>query len=173
MSSSSQTGSVSSQKQVLFWLLVAGFLAVVVAYDQSVLYLYAPRPVAVLVALVLVCPGLYFLGGRNRLTYGVMALVAVAPFAVAPLPGTTLKNFYLDCEAIEQGETKQQVTKRMAGYSTSLDAWGSKQKATIEQAPGASGETPYIYTPSEAHDADFCMVYLRGDVVERVVLSPD
>ena len=173
MSSSLQTGKVGSQKNLPFWMLVVAFLAVVVAYDQSAFYLYAPRPAIALAALVLVCPGLYFLGGRSRLAYGAMALVVLAPFAVAPLPGTALKNFYLDCGAIEQGETKQQVAERMAGYSTSLDAWGSKQEDSIEQAPGVSRETPYIYTPSKGHDSDFCMVYLRGGVVERVVLSPD
>lgn len=149
MSSSLQTGNVVSQKKLPFWVLVVTFLAMVVTYDQSAFYLYAPRLVIALAALVLVCPGLYFLGGRSRLAYSVMALVVLAPLAVAPLPGTALKNFYLDCGAIEQGETKQQVAERMAGYSTSLDAWGSKQEDSIDQAPGASRELPYIYTPSE------------------------
>lgn len=160
-------------KRYVFWIVLVGFLVLVVAYDQSAFYLYVPRLGALLVAVVVVCPALYFLGADKRVAFGAMVLAAVSPFVVAPFPGTTLKRFYLDCSAIEQGETREQVAARMQGYSTSLKAWGADQPSAITEGATESGETPYIYTPSPAHDADFCMVYLADGVVDRVVISPD
>jgi hypothetical protein len=145
----------------------------VIAYDQLVLYLYVPRFVVAALLVGIACPLLRLLGGARAWVYALMAAVGLAPFWVAPWGGTLLKQFYLDCAAIAVASTKGEVSTRMAPYSTSLREWGTTQSPSILESDIESTDTPYIYTPSERHAADFCMVYLRGGVVDRVVMSPD
>lgn len=164
---------MSRWRQYAFWILVAAFLVLIVGYDQSAFCLYLPRRLVVLLTIVLVCPALYLLSVDKRLAFAAIALAALSPYIIAPFAATKLKRFYLDCSAIEQGATKDQVSAHMAGYSTSLDAWGGSQATAVSEAPSDSGSTPFIYTPSPEYDADFCMVYLVNGLVERVVLSPD
>lgn len=63
-------------KRYVFWIVLVGFLLLVVAYDQSAFYLYLPRLGAVVVALVVVCPALYVLGADKRVAFGAMVLAA-------------------------------------------------------------------------------------------------
>ena len=164
---------MSRLRPYAFWILVAAFLILIVAYDQSAFYLYVSRAWVVLLSIVLICPALYLLSVDKRFALAAMTLAALSPYIISPFAATKLKRFYLDCSAIEQGETKDQVSAHMAGYSASLDAWGGSQASTVSEAPNDSGSTPFIYTPSPEYDADFCMVYLVNGVVERAVLAPD
>ena len=158
-------------KQYLFWLAIVTLFVIVIIYDQSAVYFYIHR-IFLVCALALIALCLRRLADANWKTYGAIALVIVSPYAVAPLPGTFLKNFFLNCGAIERGETKEEVAARMSRYATSLGVWGW-QPTTIDEASPDSGRTPYIYIPSKAYDADFCMIYLRENKVDRVVISPD
>lgn len=160
-------------RSTLLWIVLGSAFALVLAYDQSALYLYAPRLLASLAILVLVGPALYFLAPSRSAAFVAVAFSTLSPSIVAPIGVTTLKRFYLACGAIERGNTPEEVASRMDGYSTSLAAWGAGQPATILDAAMESGNRPYIFTPSSAHDADFCMVYLSGGVVDRTLMSPD
>ena len=145
-----------------------------VAYDQFGLYLYIPRILVAGVVGVLFALAVAIVSRNTIMSMFAAASVFSCVYLIAPFGFTTIKSFYLDCARIEIGQSKFEVSQVMGEYSSTVLGWNHSQPESILEASASSQDTPYIYVPGEErYDSDFCMVYLREDRVERVVISPD
>jgi len=162
---------VARVRTVLFRAAVIGLALFTVLADVSSLFVYLPRWLIGVVALLVLLPA----STRSKRWHrgAAVALLVALPYALAPVRWNFLKSFYADCESLHPGMTMAEARAVMAPYGGDLPAWfaGARMAGVAESAEERSARVLVI--PSPAYSADWCVLYPSGDRLARVVISPD
>ncbi len=156
----------------VFLLIWIGSLILLTGMDVNNLFVYLPRWLIYLIVCALILP---FAPGKYWPLKTVLLGIWLMWLLLLPsMRWNTLKAFYIDCANIQQGMTLSEVRQRMTPY-VEADNATDFFSAYMAEAPETSAEhnTRILFIPTEVDQADWCVVYPRGQQVKAVVISPD
>jgi hypothetical protein len=182
------------KKLALAFLITLTLLLIVVAtlFDMGCGFVYLPRlPIAVMASLAV----LPFAFASRRATLVCSAIIFAAILGISQVRWNHLKSFFIDADSLRAGMTLTDVRHRMSPYlevdksNPPMPPPPPEILAQFPEAfkpPGFYGavvpglqetneehESRILFIPDESHNADWCIVYSKDGIVERVEISPD
>lgn len=163
-----KTGTKRSAAFFLF-LGVAGHVLYVL--DKQMLFAYMPYWLALAACAVILVP----LVPKGPWIIKTAALCLFAVWLVAILPksrSSELKGFYVDAWSLQRGMSIAQADETMAKYVKNPAGPLSGAHMVGIAESGDEHDARILYAHKD-HPADWCVVYPKNGIVQRVVIHPD
>lgn len=159
------------KRSVAFFLLIGAAGYMLYGLDRQMLFAYMPYWIALLACAIVLLP----LIPKGPWILKTIALISFAFWLLVILPRTRsseLKGFYADAWSLKPGMSIAQVDEIMARYekNPSSPLSGAHLVGVTESTAEHDSRILYVH---KDHPADWCVVYPKGETVQRVVIHPD
>ena len=160
-----------TKRSAAFFLLLGAACCMLCGLDGQMLFAYMPYWVALGICAAVLFP----LVPHGPWVLKTVALTIFAIWLLAILPRTKsseLKGFYVDAWSLRRGMGVAQADAIMSKYvkNPSGPLSGAGMVGIDESAAERDARILYVH---KDHPADWCVVYPKDGIVQRVVIHPD
>lgn len=160
-----------TKRSAVFFLLLGVASYVLYGLDKQMLFAYMPYWLVLVVCAAILTP--LIPKGPWILKTAALTLFAIWLLAILPKSRSTeLKGFYVDAWSLKRGMSVTQAEGIMAKYvkNPSGPLSGASMVGITESME--EHDARILYTHKD-HPADWCVVYPKDGIVQRVVIHPD
>ena len=160
-----------TKRSIVFFMLVVAAGWVLYALDKQMLFAYMPYWAALIACLIVLLP----LVPRGPVFAKAITLLLLSAWIAVVLPrlrSTELKEFYVNAWSLEPGMLMTEVDQIMAKYEKNPASPLSGAHMVGVSESGQEYDSRILYLHKD-HPADWCVVYPKDGIVQRVVIHPD
>ena len=160
-----------TKRTAVFFLLLGAAGYVLHGLDRQMLFAYMPFWVAFVACAAVLVPFV----PKGPWIAKTMSLALFAIWVLAILPksrSSELKGFYVDAWSLKPGMSVAQAEEIMGRYvkNPASPLAGARMVGIAESAEEHAARILYTH---KDHPADWCVIYPKDGIVQRVVIHPD
>ena len=160
-----------TKRSAVFFLLLGAACYMLYGLDKQMLFAYMPYWLVLVVCAAILMP----LVPKGPWIIKAVFLTLFAIWLLAILPksrSTELKGFYVDAWSLKRGMSVSQADEVMAKYIKNPSGPLSGASMAGINESEVEYDTRILYTHKD-YPADWCVVYPKDGIIQRVVIHPD
>ena len=162
---------IGTKRSAVFFLLLGAAIFMLYGLDEQMLFAYVPYWFALAIFAAILMP----LVPQGPWIVKTITLLLFAIWLLAILPksrSSELKGFYVDAWSIKRGMSIARADEIMARYvKNPASPLSGAHMVGITESEGEH-DVRILYAHKD-HPADWCVVYPKDGIVQRVVIHPD
>ena len=160
-----------TKRSAVFFLVLGAACYVLYGLDEQMLFAYMPYWLALLICVAVLLP--LVPKGPWAIKTAALSLFAIWLLLILPKSRSTeLKGFYVDAWRLKRGMSIAKADEIMASYVKNPSGPLSGAVMIGINESEEERDARMIYTHKD-HPADWCVIYPKDGIVQRVVIHPD